>query len=106
MNFVKLLLLVVPLAAIAGRAAADNLGPPDAAAPKASCHLAPDGSITCIHISGYLSAGGRFTGATPPTGAFAPHASGFSTTHLDQEPQLGAALGSTRLYLDSDDTAR
>ncbi len=106
MNCAKLLSLTALLSAYSGLAVADEFGQPDSAARKASCHLVADGSISCIRISGYLSAGQRFVGAAQVPSPFAPRESGFTTTHLSQEPELGAALGSTRVYLDGDDPSR
>ena len=88
---------VVFAASISGSAYAGQLGEA-----RAGCRIGPSGEVSCLRISGYLSAGAISgpSGLPPPT-PFANTAGGFSTTHLGGEPEAGDGFSSTRLYLGS-----
>jgi len=71
----------------------------------ASCHFGSAGSIVCARISGYLSGGSGFVGATPPS-PFATPAPGFANTNLDSQREPEGSLGTTRLYIDGGGASR
>jgi hypothetical protein len=92
------MLALLSLPAVAG-----ELTPSQA---PASCHFGSGGSIVCTRISGYLSGGPRFVGASPPS-PFETPAPGFANTSVDdaqREPE--GSLGTTRLYIDGGGISR
>jgi len=91
------ILTLLSLPAVAG-----ELTPSQA---PASCHFGPGGSIVCTRISGYLSGGSGFVGATRPS-PFETPAQGFANTSVDAQREPEGSLGTTRLYIDGGGASR